>query len=369
MLDTHIGHGYILFFTVVVPHFSLNLKISLSMQVELKTPYLIFLGDETEVFHAKTGTGIVHWRPELCVGQLRLPGSNIVDLGLPDMTPEEGVSAGAKSLIWGVAGLGGMIPPSWTSSLFEAVEAGLDIVAGTHMSLTEVPGLANAAKHASVSLIDIRTPPSNIDIGNGIKRAGKRLLTIGTDCVAGKKFTALALVEEMLKRGMQTDFRATGQTGIMIAGSGIAMDAVVSDFVSGAAEILSPDNDENHWDVIEGQGSLFHPSYAAVTLGLLHGSQPDAFVVCHEVDRRFIHSFPQFSLPDFETLIEHTISCGKLTNQNIRCIGISVNTATLSEKIRENYLREIADSTGLPCVDPVVTGVGQLVDHILDTYT
>ena len=338
------------------------------MQVELKTPYLIFLGDEPEALHAKTGLGIVYWRPELCVGQLRLSGSNVVDLGLPDMTPEEGAAAGAKSLIWGVAGLGGIIPPSWMGSLFDAVEAGLDIVSGTHMSLTQVPGLANAAERASVSLIDIRTPPNNINVGNGIKRKGKRLLTIGTDCVAGKKFTALALAEEMVNRGMNVDFRATGQTGIMIAGNGIAMDAVVSDFVSGAAEILSPDNDEDHWDVIEGQGSLFHPAYAAVTLGLLHGSQPDAFVVCHEVDRKVIHPFPQFPLPDFETVIEHTISCGKLTNQNIRCIGISVNTAKLSEKVRENYLRDIADSTGWACVDPVATGVGQLVDHILDTY-
>lgn len=334
---------------------------------ELKAPYLIFLGDEPEASHAKTGVGIAHWRPELCVGQLRLPGSG-VDLGLPDMTPAEAAAAGAKSLIWGIAGLGGIIPPYWTSSLFDAVEAGLDIVAGTHVPLTQVPGLANAAERASVSLIDIRTPPRNIDVGNGIKRKGKRLLTIGTDCVVGKKFTALALVKEMAGRGMNVDFRATGQSGIMIAGSGIPIDAVVSDFVSGAAEILSPDNDEDHWDVIEGQGSVFHPAYAAVTLGLLHGSQPDAFVVCHEAGREVIDAFPQFPLPDFETLIEHTISCGKLTNPDIQCIGISVNTAELSEEAREEYLRDTADAIGLPCVDPVATGVGPLVDHIIGSF-
>jgi len=337
------------------------------MQVELKAPYLIFLGDEPDPLNAKTGMGIAHWRPELCVGQLRLSGSG-VDLGLPDMIPAEAAAAGAKSLIWGVASLGGIIPPHWTGSLFDAVEAGLDIVAGTHASLTEVPGLANAAERASVSLIDIRTPPRNIDVGNGIKRKGKRLLTIGTDCVVGKKFTALALAKEMADRGMNVDFRATGQSGIMIAGSGIPIDAVVSDFVSGAAEILSPDNDEDHWDVIEGQGAIFHPAYAAVTLGLLHGSQPDAFVVCHEAGREVIDAFPQFPLPDFETLIEHTISCGKLTNPDIQCIGISVNTAELSEEARENYLRDTADAMGLPCVDPVATGVGLLVDHILGTY-
>jgi len=194
------------------------------------------------------------------------------------------------------------------------------------------------------------------------------MLTIGTDCVVGKKFTALALAKEMVDRGMNVDFRATGQSGIMIAGSGIPIDAVVSDFVSGAAEILSPDNDEDHWDVIEGQGAIFHPAYAAVTLGLLHGSQPDAFVVCHEAGREVIDAFPQFPLPDFETLIEHTISCGKLTNPDIQCIGISVNTAKLSEEARENYLRDTAGAMGLPCVDPVATGVGPLVDHIHGTY-
>ena len=314
------------------------------MQVELKAPYLIFLGDEPDASNAKTGMGIAHWRPELCVGQLRLPGCG-VDLGLPDMIPAEAAAAGAKSLIWGVAGLGGIIPPHWTGSLFDAVEAGLDIVAGTHASLTEVPGLADAAERASVSLIDIRTPPRNMDVGNGIKRKGKRLLTIGTDCVVGKKFTALALAKEMADRGMNVDFRATGQTGIMIAGSGIPIDA-------------------DHWDVIEGQGSSFHPSYAAVTLGLLHGSQPDAFVVCHEAGREVICDFPRFPLPDFDTLIEHTISDGKLTNPDIQCIGISVNTAELSEKEREEYLRATVDATGLPCVDPVATGVGPLVDHI-----
>ena len=331
--------------------------------IELKAPYLIFLGDEPRALLAKTGLGIAHWRPELCVGQLRLPGCG-VDLGLPDMSPAEAAAAGAKSLIWGVASVGGVIPPSWVGSLIEAAEAGLDIVAGTHGPLAEVPGLANAAERASVSLVDIRTPPKNIDVGTGIKRQGKRLLTIGTDCCVGKKFTALALAKEMADRGMNVVFRATGQTGIMIAGGGIPIDAVVSDFVSGAAEILSPDNDADHWDVIEGQGSLFHPGYAAVTLGLLHGSQPDVFVVCHEAGRKVVDDYPLFPLPDLDTLIEHTIRCGKLTNPDIRCIGISVNTAALSDKDREHYLRATSESTGLPCVDPLVTGVGLLVDQV-----
>jgi uncharacterized NAD-dependent epimerase/dehydratase family protein len=284
------------------------------------------------------------------------------------MTPAEAKAAGAETMIWGVAGVGGTIPEHWVATLFEAVDAGLDICAGTHSSLTEVPGLAEAAAGKAVSLIDVRSPPPDLPVGSGANRTGKRLLAMGTDCVVGKKYTALAIAKEMDDRGWSSDFRATGQTGIMIAGGGIPIDAVVSDFVSGAAEILSPDNDENRWDVIEGQGSLFHPAYAAVTLGLLQGSQPDAFVVCHEAGREMIAEFPQFRPPHLDTLIEHTISCGKLTNPDIQCIGISVNTAGLSKEARENYLRDTADAIGLPCVDPVATGVGPLVDHILGSY-
>jgi len=337
------------------------------MQVEIKAPYLLFVGDEPEASHAKTAVGIAHWRPDACVGQLRLPGSG-VDLGFPDMTPEEAASAGARSMIWGVAGVGGIIPDHWIPSLFDAVAAGLDIVAGTHSSLSELPGLAEAADKAGVSLIDIRTPPADLPVCTGIKRRGKRLLMVGTDCVVGKKFSALAIAKEMVDRGMKADFRATGQTGIMIAGGGLPIDAVVSDFVSGAAEVLSPDNDADHWDVIEGQGSLFHPGYAAVTLGLMHGSQPDAFVVCHQAGRTMIEAFPDYRAPTITELIELTIANGKVTSPDIRCVGVSVNTSGLSDEEREACLADIAAETGLPCVDPVATGVGPLVDHIVNIF-
>ncbi len=333
------------------------------MQIDIKSPYLIFLGDEPEESHAKTGIGIAHWRPELCAGQYRLPGSG-VDLDIPEMTPAEAKTAGAASMIWGVAGVGGTIPEQWVVTLFEAVEAGLDIVAGTHSSLAAVPGLADAAQNKSVALIDVRSPPAGLPVGTGETRSGKRLLTMGTDCVVGKKYTALAIAQEMTDRGWNADFRATGQTGIMIAGSGIPIDAVVSDFVSGAAEVLSPGNDTDHWDVIEGQGSLFHPGYAAVTLGLLHGSQPDAFVVCHAAGRKYVEAFPECPLPDIPTLIEQTIVCGRVTNADIRCAGISVNTSSLDAAARASHLRDLSEQTGLPCVDPVATGVGPIVDYL-----
>lgn len=337
------------------------------MRVDIKTPYLLFLGDEPEESHAKTAMGIAHWRRENCLGQLRLPGGR-VDLGLPDMTAQEAANAGARSLIWGVAGVGGLIPEHWAPTLFEAVDAGLDIVAGTHSSLSAVPGLAEAAERAGVSLIDIRRPPGKLPVGNGRKRSGKRLLMMGTDCVVGKKYSALAIAQEMSERGMKADFRATGQTGIMIAGGGMPIDAVVSDFVSGAAELLSPDNDDEHWDVIEGQGSLYHPGYAAVTLGLLHGSQPDAFVVCHEAGRKVIEGWPGYAAPTIGELIELTMANGRLTNPDIRCVGISVNTKTLDAAQRVDYLSDLEQQYGLPCVDPVANGPGAIVDNLLSIY-
>tara|TARA_B100000686_G_C16800412_1_gene985549 strand:+ start:170 stop:1198 length:1029 start_codon:yes stop_codon:yes gene_type:complete len=337
------------------------------MQVEIKPPYLLFLGDEPGVGHVKTAMGIAFWRPDACLGQLRLPGSG-VDLGLPDMTPEEAALAGVKTLIWGVAGVGGMIPEHWTPTLFSAVEAGLDVCAGTHTSLTAVPGLEEAAKKAGVRLIDIRTPPKDLPVGTGERRSGKRLLMAGTDCVVGKKFSALAIAKEMTERGMKADFRATGQTGIMISGGGMPIDAVVSDFVSGAAELLSPANDDDHWDVIEGQGSLFHPGYSAVTLGLLHGSQPDAFVVCNEVGRETIDAYPDFPVPSIEELIKMTVAIGRVTNPDVRCVGVSLITSSLSEAERHSVLSSTADEIGLPCVDPVATGVAPIVDYLNDTF-
>jgi uncharacterized NAD-dependent epimerase/dehydratase family protein len=337
------------------------------MQVEIKPPYLLFLGDETDITYAKTAAGIAHWRPDACIGQLRLPGGR-VDLGFTEMSPAQAAEAGARTMIWGVAGVGGIVPGHWVPTLFEAIESGLDICAGTHSSLTLIEGLADAAEKAGTRLIDIRKPPADLPVGAGQKRSGRRLLTVGTDCVVGKKFSALAIAREMRDRGMDADFRATGQTGIMISGSGMPIDAVVSDFVSGAAEVLSPANDDNHWDVIEGQGSLFHPGYAAVTLGLMHGSQPDAFVVCHEAGRREIEAFPDFPLPGIQELIDLTIANGKLTNSEIRCVGLSVNTSSLSVDERAAYLSETADEFGLPCVDPIATGVGPIVDHINSIY-
>jgi len=329
----------------------------------LRAPYLIFLGDEKEPLFAKTAAGLAEWCPEACVGQLRL-GAETASVGLPDMTVAEAASQSAKSLVIGVANVGGGIPDHWMPTLLRAIEAGMDIVAGMHERLADFPALKDAAGRFGVRLVDVRVPPPSLPIGTGKKRRGLRALTIGTDCAVGKKYTALALARELQNRGVKADFRATGQTGIMIAGSGIPLDAVVSDFIAGAAELLSPDNDADHWDIVEGQGGLFHPAYAGVTLGLLHGSQPDAFVVCHDACREAIKGWAGYPVPSIQDVIERTVAFGQLTNPAIRCVGVSVNTAALSEDVRPGYLHDLEEKIGLPCVDPLKGGTGPVADRL-----
>jgi uncharacterized NAD-dependent epimerase/dehydratase family protein len=331
--------------------------------VSIEGPYLLFLGSETSTTYAKTGAGLAQWRPELCMGQLRL-APDAVDLGLAEHTVTSAAAAGAKTLIIGTAVIGGAIPESWIDLLVDALESGLDIAAGVHTRLSSIERLVLAADKAGRNLIDVRVPPANIPVGTGLKRSGKRLLTVGTDCAVGKKYTALALEAEMKNRGLDVDFRATGQTGIMIAGEGIPIDAVVADFLSGAAELVSPDNDDAHWDVIEGQGSVFHPGYSAVSVGLLMGSQPDGFVVCTEAGRTHIEGWQSFPLPSIEAVINRTIEIGSQVNPAIRCVGISSNTQRLSTQERGLYLEKLSSAHGLPAVDPLVTGVGPIVDAL-----
>ncbi|WP_036195219.1 DUF1611 domain-containing protein [Maribacter antarcticus] len=331
--------------------------------IELKAPYLIFIGDETIDGFAKTGFGIVEWRRSLCKGQMNVEGGT-VDLGLPPMTIKEATEANVKSLIIGTAAIGGGIPDIWIDTLVEALLKGIDIVAGVHTRLKEIPRLREAAEQSGARLVDVRNPPEQIPVGNGKKRTGRRLLTVGTDCSSGKKYTALALEKDMKGRGMNVDFRASGQTGIMIAGKGIPIDSVVADFISGAAELLSPDNNPGHWDIIEGQGSIFHPGYGAVSMGLLVGSQPDAFVVCHEANRKHMMGWDNFPLPTIRELIERTIQIGKLTNKEIRCVGVSVNTAQLTPEERKKYLDNLSQKIGLPCVDSLKNGTKKIIDYL-----
>jgi uncharacterized NAD-dependent epimerase/dehydratase family protein len=326
-------------------------------------PYLMFLGDAPDQLAAKTAQGVAHWRPEWCVGQLRMPGCK-ADLKLPDMTLEQAKAAGVKTIIVGVANRGGLIGESWTGVLKQALEMGMDLASGLHNRLVDVPALAETARKLGRNLFDVRHPTRDFAVGTGKKRKGKRMLTVGTDCSIGKMYTALALEKEMRARGMKADFRATGQTGIFIAGDGVSIDAVVSDFMSGAVEWICPENEADHWDLVEGQGSLFHASYAGVTLGLIHGAQPDALVMCHEPQRPHMRGLPHYQLPDLQTCIDANLAAARLTNPAVKLAGFSFNTSALDGAAAERALKECSQKFGLPAVDPVRTGVGPLVDAL-----
>ncbi len=334
------------------------------MTAALKAPYLLFLGAAPTLADAKTAAGIAHWRYELCCGQLRLPGCK-ADTGLPDLDLETARARGARSLIIGVAPMGGQFEPAWIEVMQRAARLGYDIVSGMHTKLGTIAGLAELAAMHGGQLIDVRVPPADIKVGTGAKRTGRRLLTVGTDCAVGKKYTALAIDRELRAQGRKSTFRATGQTGIMIAGSGIPIDAVVSDFVAGAAEMLSPANDADHWDIVEGQGSLFHPSYAGVTLGLIHGTQPDALVLCHDLSRKAIECVDGYPIPPLNFCIRRYIEAAQLTNAAVCCLGVSVNASHLTEADYRRARAEIEAETGLPCVDPIREGVERLVAALL----
>ena len=329
-----------------------------------RTPYLMFLGDAPDELSAKTAIGVRDWRPEWCVGQLRLPGCQ-ADLKLPDLTVAEAAEKGCGTMIVGIANRGGIITESWAATIVEAIEAGMDIASGLHRKLSSVPAIKEAAEKHGRVLTDVRHPTRDFDVASGARRTGKRLLTIGTDVSVGKMYTSLAIWKEFEKRGVKTTFAATGQTGIFIAGGGVSVDAVIADFIAGAAEWLSPDADSDHWHVIEGQGSLYHTSYAGVTLGLLHGSQPDALVICHDAARTSARGLGGKSLPSFEEVIEAGLWAGRNVNPDVKVVGVSINTKSLDQTAAEKLLKETEDRLGLPTVDPVRTGVVPIVDGLV----
>jgi len=329
----------------------------------IEHPYLLFLGDAADQLAAKTAQGVKDWRPDWCLGQLRLNGCN-ADLGLEDLGLGAARERGVKTVIVGVANRGGVISDGWIDVLEKALELGMDIAAGLHSRLADVPALAAAAARHGRRLHDVRHPTERFSVANGKKRAGKRLLAVGTDCSCGKMYTALAIEKEMRARGMKADFRATGQTGILIAGGGVSVDAVVADFISGAVEAQTPPNDADHWDLIEGQGSLFHASYAGVSLGLLHGGQPDALVLCHEPTRNHMRGLPDYVLPSLQECMEANLAAARLTNSEVRFVGVAINSSAMAADAVDAYLASVEEELRLPTVDPFRHGVARIVDNL-----
>jgi uncharacterized NAD-dependent epimerase/dehydratase family protein len=329
----------------------------------IKTPYLLFLGDAPDQLAAKVAIGIKDWRPENAVAQFRMVGCG-ADLGIQDMTLVEAKAAGAKTLVIGVANRGGIISDTWKAVLKDALSMGYDLASGLHNLLRDEADLVEAATANSCALHDVRVPSVQYPIANGRKRSGKRCLTVGTDCSVGKMYTAMAMDAEMRKRGLKSSFRATGQTGILITGGGVPLDAVIADFMAGSVEYLTPDNDINHWDHIEGQGSLFHVSYSGVTMALVHGGQPDALILGHEPTRSHMRGLPEYQQPSLEDLRDVALTLARVGNPTCQVVGISVNTQHMSDAESMSYLAEVEARMGLPTVDPIRIGAGRLVDAL-----
>jgi len=329
----------------------------------LKAPYHLFLGCSDTELSIKTSRGIAQWNPGACIGEIA-GGQSTLSLGLPKLSIKEAADAGAKTFVIGLANAGGFVDPQWEPYIVEAIEAGMDIASGLHRRLDEIPSIKAAAEKYGVTLHDVRHGYTDLKTGTGEKRTGMRLLSVGTDCSVGKMFTTLAIAEEMKKQGYDAEFKATGQTGVMIVGSGICIDAVVADFISGGIEELSPDNNPDHWDIIEGQGSLFNPAFAGVSLGLLHGSQADIIIMCHEANRGHIKGMPHMPLPDIEDCINLNLKCAQLTNKDAKLGGISLNCHNVSAEEGERQRAELETKFAVPCFDPMITGAKSFVDAL-----
>jgi len=331
----------------------------------IPAPYLLYLGTSKDRLYLKTANGIAYWRPELVCGQYRASGHDR-SLGLAELSFEEAVAAGAQTLVLGFANEGGYMPDAVVEDILSAMRAGLHVASGLHQHLRDNHRISELASALGRSLFDVRIPPDRLPVGTGVRRAGRRLLAVGTDCSVGKMYTSLAIEKELKRRNLPASFRATGQTGILIAGGGIPLDAVPGDFLSGAIEQLSPDRHDNGWDIIEGQGSLFHPSYAGVSLGLLHGAQPDAIVLCHAIGRPHIRRLPSYSLPGLLECLNRNLQAARLTNPDVVAVGISLNTSGVSPAEALQARSEVEELLGLPCEDPLATGVERIVNGLIE---
>jgi len=333
----------------------------------IPSPYLLYLGAATDPLAIKTARGLAEWRRERCLGQRRLPGCT-VDLGLPDLGYVDAVALGARTLVVGEANAGGVLSEAAVPEIVAALKAGLNVASGLHQRLADRPEIRAAAEQTGRRLFDVREPPGDLPVGKGAPRPGRRLLTVGTDCSVGKMYASLAIERELRRRGFAADFRATGQTGILVAGQGIPIDAVVADFIAGAAEVVAPARYDGGWDVVEGQGSLFHPSYAGVSLGLLHGAQPDALVLCHEPGRPHMRGLPGRPLPDLRTCLEANLEAARVTSPSAIAVGVALNTSAMAPEAARRLCAEVAEDLGLPCQDPVAMGADLIVDRLSECF-
>jgi uncharacterized NAD-dependent epimerase/dehydratase family protein len=341
--------------------------------------YLIIADGDFGPMTSKTANSIIRYHPERIVAVLdrQQAGRAVQDVlgfggGIPVVgSMREGLTLGPSAVLIGIAPKGGQLPAEWRAWLGEALDEGCDIWNGLHTFLADDPELAVRAAAKGRKLLDLRRPPADLPIASGLAKEVDPLvvLTVGTDCNVGKMTAQLQLTKKLNDRGLRTRFVPTGQTGIMIEGWGIAVDAVVADFIAGAAEWLTLEGAKNA-DVVlvEGQGSLNHPGYSGVTLGLLHGSCPDALILCHQSTRQYIGDYREAAwlrIPPLTEYVRLYESVGAAVHPT-RVIGISLNTYDLSDVEARRACDQAQRETGLPATDPVRFDPAPLVSAIAD---
>jgi len=325
-------------------------------------------GRSGDPHYGKTARGVMRYRPDDVVALVDSERPGETEAGFPVVaTVAEGMHYDPTVALVGVATQGGRFPPAWRDLLKDAVRAGLDVENGLHEFLTADAELVALAAEHGVELRDLRKPPRglNVPTGANLTHSAKTILTVGSDCAIGKMTVSLELDRETRRRGLRSEFVPTGQTGIAIAGWGISVDAVVADFIAGAAEQLVLEGVARGGDVlfVEGQGSVLHPAYSGVTLGLIHGSAPHGFVLCHKAGERFVDENERFPMPPLSELaaLHRRLS---LLARPADVHAIALNTRDLDERAARRSIEEAEAEAGLPADDPVRFGAAKLVDAL-----
>jgi len=328
-------------------------------------------GHSADPHHGKTALGVLRYRRDQVVAILDSERAGEMQDGVPVVaTVDDALCFNPTVALVGVATQGGRFPPAWRDLLKSAIAKGLDVENGLHEFVSEDPELVELAVRHQVELRDLRKPPPglNVPTGENLTHPAKVVLTVGSDCAIGKMTVALELDAEARRRGIASEFIPTGQTGIAIAGWGISVDAVVADFLAGAAEQLVLDGVARGGEVlwVEGQGSLLHPQYSGVTLGLLHGSAPHAFVLCHIAGQAFVDDNERFPMPSLAELVELHERCA-LIARPARVAAIALNTRGLDETAARAAVAAAEAETGLPADDPVRFGPAGITTFVLET--
>ena len=328
-------------------------------------------GHSADPHYGKTARGVLRYRPEQVVAILDSQRAGEIQDGVPIIgSVNDALCFNPTTALVGVATQGGRFPPAWRELLKSAIAKGLDVENGLHEFITDDPELVELAARHGVELRDLRKPPAglNVPTGENLTHPAKVVLTVGSDCAIGKMTVALELDRETRARGIASEFVPTGQTGIAIAGWGISVDAVVSDFLAGAAERLVLEGVARGGELlwVEGQGSLLHPAYSGVTLGLIHGSAPHAYVLCHLVGQAFVDEDERFPMPSLADLVDLHERCSLLARP-AKVAAIALNTRALEEGGARAAIAAAEAETGLPADDPVRFGAAGISTFILET--